>query len=105
MPVSDVDTSVSKLIFASLFTYNSSNQLVGELASSYQVNSLGNIYTVHLKPNLTWQDGQPLTSKDVVFTYDLIENPDAQSPLFNSWQGVKVTADGPLTVTFNLPDA
>lgn len=102
---SGVDTSVSKLIFSSLFAYNSSDQLVGELASSYQVNSLGNIYTVHLKPNLTWQDGQPLTSKDVVFTYDLIENPDAQSPLFNSWQGVKVTADGLLTVTFNLPDS
>ncbi len=102
---SSIDTSVSKLIFASLFTYNSNNQLVGELANSYQVNSLGNVYTVHLKPNLTWQDGQPLTSKDIVFTYNLIENPDAQSPLFNSWQGVNVTANGPLIVTFNLPDA
>jgi peptide/nickel transport system substrate-binding protein len=103
--VSDVDTSVSRLIFAPLFTYNSGNKLVGELASSISVNPLGNVYTVNLKPNLTWQDGQPLTSKDVVFTYDLIENPDAESPLFNSWQGVKITADGPLTVTFSLPDA
>ncbi|HEY1645545.1 MAG TPA: ABC transporter substrate-binding protein, partial [Candidatus Saccharimonadales bacterium] len=102
--VSDIDTTISRLIFSSLLTYNSDNQLVGELASSYSANALGNVYTVHLKPNLVWQDGQPLTSKDVVFTYDLIENPNAQSPLFNSWQGVQVTADGPLTVVFNLPN-
>ncbi len=102
--VSDVDLSVSHLIFASLLTYNSRNQLVGELASSYSVNSLGNVYTVHLKPNLTWQDGSPLTSKDVVFTYNLIENPNAESPLANSWQGVNVSAEGPSTVVFNLPN-
>lgn len=102
--VSDIDKTISHLIFASLFSYNSQNQLVGELASSYSVNSLGNIYTVHLKPNLTWQDKTPLTSKDVVFTYNLIENPNAESPLANSWQGVNVTSAGPLTVIFNLPN-
>lgn len=103
--VSDIDTTVSNLIFASLFKYNDQNQLVGDLASSYSVNSEGNIYTVHLKPNLTWQDGKPLTSSDVAFTYNLIENPNAQSPLFNSWQKIKVSTDGPTTVIFNLPDA
>ena len=103
--VNNVDTTVSHLLFASLFKYNSSNQLVGELASSYSVNSRGNVYTVHLKPNLRWQDGYPLTSKDVVYTYNLIENPNAQSPLFNSWQNVKVKTDGPLTITFTLPSA
>jgi len=102
--VSDVDTTVSHLLFASLFTYNADNQLSGELASSYSVNSLGNVYTVYLKPHLLWQDNQPITSSDVVFTYNLIENPDAQSPLFNSWQDIKVSADGPLTVVFTLPD-
>lgn len=101
--VSDVDTTVSHLVFASLFTYNDQNQLIGQLANNYTVNSIGNVYTVHLKPNQVWQDGQPLTSRDVVFTYDLIENPNAESPLFNSWQGINVSAEGPLTIVFNLP--
>ncbi|MHB1864774.1 MAG: ABC transporter substrate-binding protein [Candidatus Saccharimonadales bacterium] len=102
---SDVDLTVSHLIFASLFTYNKNNQLVGELASGYQVNRVGNVYIVHLKPGLTWQDGTPLTSSDVVFTYNLIENPNAQSPLADSWQGVNVSAQGPLTVVFSLPNS
>jgi peptide/nickel transport system substrate-binding protein len=101
---SDADTTVSKLLFASLFSYDSDNQLVGDLASSYDVDSTGTVYTVHLKPHLTWQDGQPLTSHDVVFTYQLIQNPDAQSPFQSSWQNIKITAPNSSTVVFTLPD-
>jgi peptide/nickel transport system substrate-binding protein len=102
--VNDVDLSVSRLIFAGLFTYNSRNQLVGDLASDYQVNDKGNEFTVHLKPGLTWQDGQPLTSADVVFTYQTIQDPDVKSPLLSSWQGVQVSAPDARTVVFTLPD-
>lgn len=102
--VSDVDTSVSKLLFAGLFTYDGHNQLAGDLADRWSVNGDGMVYTVHLRPNLTWQDGQPLTAADVVFTYQTIQNPDAQSPLFSSWQGVKVAALDKQTVTFTLPN-
>jgi peptide/nickel transport system substrate-binding protein len=101
---SDVDQSVSKLLFAGLFTYNQQNQLVGDLASGYSVDSKGTTYTVQLKPRLTWQDGQPLTSADVVYTYQAIQNPDAQSPLQANWQGISVKATSPTTVTFTLPN-
>lgn len=99
-----VDAAVSRLVFASLFKYDSNNHLVGDLAAGYDVDSTGRIYTVHLRPGLTWQDGQPLTSQDVAFTYQVIQNPDAQSPLINSWQGIDVKAVDPLTVTFTLPN-
>lgn len=102
--VSDVDTSVSRLLFASLLTYDSSNHLTGDLADRWTVNASGTIYTVHLRPGLTWQDGQPLTADDVVFTYHTIQDPDAQSPLFTSWQGVKVTAADARTIAFTLPN-
>jgi peptide/nickel transport system substrate-binding protein len=101
---SEADTTVSRLVFASLFTASDQGTLDGELASSYSVNSRGTVYTVHLKPNLKWQDGQPLTSADVVFTYQAIQNPDALSPLLSSWRGVTVTAPDSQTVVFTLPD-
>lgn len=100
-----VDSSVSRLVFSGLFKYNDQNALVGDLAQSWTVNERGNVYTVTLKPNLHWQDGQSLTANDVVFTYQTIQNPDAESPLFNSWQGVKVAAVNNQTVTFTLPQA
>ncbi|MEK7059548.1 MAG: peptide ABC transporter substrate-binding protein [Patescibacteria group bacterium] len=100
---SDADTTVSRLIFAGLFTYDEQGKLVGDLAESYSVDEHGNTYTVRLKPSLVWQDGQPLTSSDVLFTYQAIQNPDARSPLQSSWQGITVTAPDPRTIAFKLP--
>lgn len=101
---SDIDTSVSKLIFSGLFKYNSNNQLVGDLASSYSVNSRGDQYTVILKPHLTWQDGVPLTARDVQFTFQTIQDPNSQSPLFSSWQGITISIVGNNKIIFKLPD-
>lgn len=101
---SGVDATVSELIFAGLFKYNDQNQLVGSLANDFSADATGLVYTIHLKPHLTWQDGQPLTSADVLFTYQTIQNPDAQSPLQSSWQGINVTAPDSLTIVFKLPN-
>ena len=32
----------------------------------------GKVWTIHLRPNLKWSDGQPLTAADVAFTYNYI---------------------------------
>jgi peptide/nickel transport system substrate-binding protein len=96
------DTSVSHLIFAGLLKYDDHNQLVGDLAESWEVGPEGKIYTVTLKPGLTWHDGKPLTTSDVVFTYQTAQNADAKSPLFYGLQGVKVQAVDEITVTFTL---
>jgi peptide/nickel transport system substrate-binding protein len=101
---SEVDTTVSHLVFSGLMKYNDQNQLVGDLASNWEVDGAGKTYTVHLRPNLTWQDGKPLTADDVVFTYQAIQNPDAQSPLQSSWQGITVAKKNAYTITFTLPN-
>jgi len=98
-----VDETVSKLIFAGLFKYNDDNKLVGDLAESFTVDDTSRVYTVKLKPNLKWQDGASLTSRDVVFTYQMIQNPDSLSVLNKSWQGIAVAAVDDTTVTFTLP--
>ncbi|HSX16433.1 MAG TPA: ABC transporter substrate-binding protein [Candidatus Saccharimonadales bacterium] len=100
-----VDLAVSHLIFAGLLKYDDQNSLVGDLASSYSVDETGKHYVVKLLPNLTWQDGQPLTANDIVFTYHLIQNPDVGSPLLPSWQGIAVAAKDKFTINFDLPNA
>ena len=100
--VSDVDRSVARLLFAGLFTYDGHNRLVGDLAKDYVVDEKGTTYTVHLKPDLRWQDGRPLTADDVVFTYQTIQNPDVQSPLAGGWQGIKISKLNSTTVVFSL---
>lgn len=98
-----VDGAVSRLLFAGLLKYDSNNKLVGDLAESWNIDTTETVYTVTLRQDLKWQDGEPLTANDVVFTYKTIQTPDARSPLFNSWQGIMIEAKDDQTVVFTLP--
>jgi ABC-type transport system substrate-binding protein len=39
------------------------------------VSADGTVVTWRLKPGVTWSDGQPFTSQDLVFTFDMIMDP------------------------------
>ncbi|HET7673291.1 MAG TPA: peptide ABC transporter substrate-binding protein [Candidatus Saccharimonadales bacterium] len=99
-----VDSSVSKLLFSGLFSYGTDQRLEPDLAQSMDIDKTEKIYTVKLRDNLRWHDGQPLTAEDVVFTFKTIQNPDAQSYLLPSWKGIKVDAKDARTVVFELPN-
>lgn len=102
---SAVDASVARLVFSSLLQYDSQDQLIGDLAETLDVDDKGSVYTVTLKEGVMWQDGQPLTAEDVVFTYQTIQKPDAKSPLQPNWQNVTIEAVNDRTVVFTLPHA
>lgn len=96
------DRTVSRLVFSGLLKHDTTNALVGDLAQRWSVNDDGTVYTVRLRENLRWHDGTRLTADDVVFTYQTIQNADAQSVLRESWLGVEVKRVDDRTVTFTL---
>lgn len=98
----DLDADISNLVFSSLFTLSSDLELQGDLAQGYTISEDGLIYTVTLRDGITWHDGEPFTSEDVVFTIRSIQTPDYDSPLENSFQGVAIEAPAPNTVVFTL---
>ena len=102
---STADRTIAKLLFGGLLKYDENNQLVGDLAEKWAPDARGRVYTVTLRPDLKWSDGRPLTAEDVLFTYGVIQNPDAGSPLYASWQGVKVEAKDSRTIVFTLSNA
>jgi len=42
------------------------------LAQQWGHDASGTVYTFHLRPDVRWHDGKPLTAADVVFTFDAI---------------------------------
>ncbi len=100
-----VDSSVSKLVFSGLMKYNSQNQLVGDLAKEVKSDDRGVVYTVTLKEDIYWHDGRPVTPDDIIFTYQLIQNPDAKSSLYANWKNIKIEKVDDKTVKFTLPHA
>ena len=102
-----VDEQLCALIFAGLTRLDEQSNVVPDLAESWTISADGLNYDFHLRPNLSWQDGAPLTADDVAFTISAMQNDDfpGVSWLKTLWGSVKVTLpDGPdgLTVRFTL---
>ena len=56
------------LVFTGLVQFDNNLKVTPQLASSYSVASDGLTWTFHLRPNLKFSDGTPLTSADVVYS-------------------------------------
>ncbi len=75
--------------------------LRGDLAEKYEVSPDGKTYTFYLK-DLSWSDGQKIIVDDILFTFDLIQNPDVQSPLRIIFQNTKIEKIDEKTIKFTL---
>lgn len=102
--VGNVDVAVSELVFSGLFRVSPDGTLEPDLATGYKISDNELVYTVSLRENVLWHDGEPFGADDVAFTYNSIQNPDVKSPLATSWEGVKVTVADAHTVVFTLPN-
>lgn len=102
--VSSVDSSVARLMYSGLFKISPRGAVEPDLARDYEVNELGTVYTIRLKENVRWHDGEQFDSEDVVYTYRTIQNAEARSPLRSSWRSVKISAPDSFTVTFEIPE-
>lgn len=69
-PGSGPDGQVMSLIFEALLVGNAKGELLPQIAEKApEISEDASTFTFHLRKGLTWSDGQPLTSKDVVYTY------------------------------------
>jgi len=95
-------------IFESLVRINPKSLLPeGGIASSWEVSPDNRTVTFHLRKDVKWFDGQPLTSKDVLFTIKVIL--DARIPnsirygLLVDGKPISANAPDDYTVVFSLP--
>jgi peptide/nickel transport system substrate-binding protein len=53
---------------------------IPNMAESYSIAEDGLTFTFHLRQDLKWSDGEPLTAHDFKWTYDQVINPDNEFP-------------------------
>ena len=99
---SAADRELVALVFRGLVRLGPDRTIVGDLASAWEVDPSGGSWTFHLRPGMRWQDGEPITSADVVFTISTLADPDYDGPGAASWREVTAVALDPLTVTLRL---
>ncbi|AKR43299.1 peptide-binding protein [Methylophilus sp. TWE2] len=91
--------AIGSYLFNSLLKYDQNLDLAGELAESWQVADDKKTITFKLKPGLQWADGKPLTSADILFTWQLITDENTHSPYASDYQLV-TKAEAPDAHTF-----
>lgn len=104
--INDVDADLTKLIFSGLLKYdNITGELKPDLCEKYEISEDLKSYTFYLRDSLLWQDGEPLTIDDVIFTVELIKHPEVEkSPLRISFLGVDIEKINDKTIKFNLQE-
>jgi peptide/nickel transport system substrate-binding protein len=90
--------TVSELFYSYLTNYDQNGNIVPDLAT-YTVGPDNKTITYHLRHGVRWQDGAPLTSRDVVFSYQAVMNPANNLEQRYGFDRVaSVTATDPYTV-------
>src|SRR5260370_41256571 len=81
------------LVFTGLVQLDDNLKIQPQLASSYSQGSDGLTWTFHLRPNLKFSDGTPLTSADVVYSINRALLPATKSVVGPTYLGLIKDSD------------
>ncbi len=99
------DQDVTALVYSGLMKIAPDGKLENDLAENITVSEDGLTYNVILRKDVTFHDGTPLTAHDVVYTIQLIQNPDLKSPLRGNWTDVTIEEIGEYELNIVLEEA
>lgn len=100
---SDVDTSISRLIFSPLVAIDKNGNVLPKIAKSWEISPDKLKYTFTLRDDIYFHDDVALSPEDVLYTINQIKDPNFQSPLYDAWKDVTAESDGENKVIFTLP--
>ena len=86
-------------IYEPLFFYNKTadTEPVGLIGDTFEYNEDGTVITIAIKPDLKWSDGEPLTAKDVAFSFKY----EANNPEGNGLVSAEATDDTTVVLTYS----
>ncbi len=88
------------LVFLPVVTRNAKGELEGCLAQSWQHSPDYHTWTIHLRKDVRWHDGVPVTAHDIKFTLDLHMHPDVLGEAPGAY-AVNVLDDRTYTITYH----
>ena len=98
----DVDSDISTLVFSGLFKHDDNGKLIADLADKWEIGEDSKSYSITLKDNVKFHNGDKLLADDVVFTFEAMKNPDYNSPWHQMFLGAEVEKVDDRTVKFSL---
>ena len=89
---------------ATLVTQNADGEYIPYLAESWEFSDDGLMWTFHLRDDVMFHNGDPVTAHDFVWTYERALDPDLASPgTGRRLNGMTFEAPDDYTLVFNFP--
>lgn len=95
---------LSKLLFARLTTVDYSGHIGVGLAESVTPDDTGKSWTLKLKEDLKWSDGEPITIADVIYTLSVIKDTSVNTIYTSDFADITAKASED-SIIFTLPNA
>jgi len=94
-------------VYQGLVSVDDDGTIVPSLADSWRVSDDGTSYTFQLHPEVQFHDGAPLSSADVVATYEMVKGDKAAvaNPVFADVESITAPDDRTVVITLSHPDA
>lgn len=107
---SSADRGLTSLIFSGLFDYDENGLLRTDIAERFEVSDDGKEYTVYLRQDVVWHDGEGVTAEDVIFTINIAKDiaygaAGVSNEMRLVWSDVRAEKVDDYTVKFILNDA
>ncbi|MGI8643739.1 MAG: ABC transporter substrate-binding protein [Thermomicrobiales bacterium] len=77
--VGGTDNYPFRWAFSRLIQYDDTGVIIPDLADEWSYDSSGTEVTFKLNPAALWHDGEPVTSEDVIFTFDTIKDENTKT--------------------------
>ena len=100
------DHDIDRLLYSGLIKFDSHGNPIADLAESWGVSLDGTVYNITIRPKAVWHDGEPVTSADVIFTLELMQNDISGMPddVRSMWSQIKVKELDEKTLRFELSE-
>lgn len=91
------EKAISRLMYRGLFNYDTKNTLHGDLVQNFTASADQRTYTFTMKQGQIWNDGEPITTADVVWTINLIKNATVRSNYYSAFTNIVINPIDELT--------
>lgn len=95
------EQSASSLLFSRLLNYDKTGHINFDLVKNISVDDAKKVYTVSIRDDAFWSDGENITSNDIMFTVDLMKNESARTTV-SGWSNISIDKINEYTVKFTI---
>jgi len=101
----DFATMVIENVMSKLVKFDCAGNLLPDLAETYDISKDGLSYTFNLRKNVTWHDGTPFTSDDVLWSLQKIKAEGQSASYLANVTNMETPDENTIVLTLSAPDA